>query len=827
MSDLVGQTLDRYEIVELIGEGGMATVYRARQPRLERDVAVKVMLPALADDSAFRARFEREAKAIANLRHPNILTVYDYGETEDGQLYLVVDYVRGGTLREWLEAPPSGGEAGGGTERGALEILAQVAEALDYAHRQGVVHRDVKPNNILLTPDGHPLLADFGLVKPVESDRRLTASGVMLGTPDYVAPEQAQALDIDGRADIYALGVITFELLTGRHPFAGETPMSVIIKHITEPMPSPSQLNPSVSPALDEIVARATAKRPEERYERAGDLARALRMASLSSAALQPGAGPGAPLPTPPVATLLETPAPTSAARRWYQQTRVWVALVGVVISLVAVGLVLSLRSGQDQGDEAGVVPTARPGEVMILIAEFQAETGSERYNVSQRIYDKLSADLRELGEQDVSVYQVPEVIASSDAAIALGQKHGATTVIWGYYDDIGISPNVEAVGSMEESPMSVGLERLNLDADAVNFKLYIAKDLPAEVSFLTAISLLQVYSLQGSMERAILYTLMAADNLPEDPQFREGGETVLYIRALLAFFQGDAEGAMAYMDQAIAIAPDQASLYALRGGMYAQIGETERALADVDRAIALDPGDIMGYAMKSYAVWIIGDLEAALSAYERIIELEPDEWMGYWARSLIAFELGDMALALAGWERVEALDPDNAVLPVGRGLAYEKLGQTERAQADYARARTLGSAVDIVSQFLQVALIAQASVPAQYALLECTDHQIHGRIEDALASCNEALENRPTFADALWKRGQLYAAQGDWESAVADYTAAIEADPGWPWVYYLRAQALVELGRTAEAQADLTQALELDPGDELREQIESLDLER
>jgi serine/threonine protein kinase len=196
MSDLTGQTLERYEIAELVGEGGMATVYRARQPRLKRDVAIKVMLPSLAADPTFRERFEREAQAVANLRHPNILTVHDYGETEDGQLYLVVEYVQGGTLRQRLEE--------GLPLEEVVEILAQVAEALDCAHRQGVIHRDVKPNNILLTQDGRPLLADFGLVKPVEGDRRLTATGVMMGTPDYVAPEQAQGLATDGRADIYA-----------------------------------------------------------------------------------------------------------------------------------------------------------------------------------------------------------------------------------------------------------------------------------------------------------------------------------------------------------------------------------------------------------------------------------------------------------------------------------------------------------------------------------------------------------------------------------------------------------------------------------------------
>jgi serine/threonine protein kinase len=292
ISDLAGQTLGQYEIGDLIGRGSMSTVYRARQRRLQRDVAVKVMAPALAAQPSFRQRFEREAQAIANLYHPNILTVHDYGETEDGRLYLVVDFVPGGTLRERL-GPALVGSPTEDPSRSAsldseniareafleeaIEIAAQVAEALDYAHSQGVVHRDVKPNNILMTGDGRPLLADFGLVRSIQDDRRLTDSGVMLGTPDYMAPEQAHGKEVDGRADIYALGVILFEMLTGKHPYSGETPISVIIKHISEPMPRPSAVNPSVPRALDRIVAKATAKAPEERYQRAGEMARDLR----------------------------------------------------------------------------------------------------------------------------------------------------------------------------------------------------------------------------------------------------------------------------------------------------------------------------------------------------------------------------------------------------------------------------------------------------------------------------------------------------------------------------------------------------------------------
>jgi tetratricopeptide (TPR) repeat protein/tRNA A-37 threonylcarbamoyl transferase component Bud32 len=842
MSDLTGQTIDRYEIVELIDEGGMATVYRARQTRLQRDVAIKVMLPELAADPTFRERFEREAQAIANLRHPNILTVYDYGETADGQLYLVVDYVRRGTLRDRLEAPPSippaGGEAGGVLSlQETVEIVAQVAEALDYAHQQGVIHRDVKPNNVLLTREGRPLLADFGLVKPIKGDRRLTASGIMLGTPDYVAPEQAQALEIDGRADIYALGVMLFEMLTGRHPYEGETPVSIIIKHITEPMPHPSQFNAAVPRALDEIVAKATAKDPSQRYQRAGEMARELRAVLVSGTVLQPEVESAAPLPTPPDVPSARLPAaeesataaaaePAPVPRPWYRQTRVGAALAAVLAVAAAVLILPFLSSGERGAEEAGAVPMARPGEVMILIAQFKAQAGSEHYDVSQRIYDKLSADLRRLEEEEVSVYQVPEVVESSAAATALGQRYGATTVIWGFYDDIGISPNIEAVGTLEDNPMSVGLERFNLDADeAFNFRLYIAKDLPEELSFLTSVSLVQAFMLQGRMEKVMSYTVMAAENLPTDPQFRGGGETIFFIQGIIAFFRGDLETALDQMNQAIAINPDKAFFYIVRGGVLLQLGEGEQALAEMERAVGLEPDNATAYTMQGNVAWFVGDLDAALSAFERFIELEPDEWLGYLGRSILRFEAGELSSSLEDLNRVEAINPDSEYLPVARGLVYEKSGQTELAAADYARAREVSVGSDPLGQFMQIAFSQQMRIPipAYFHLTDCASYQARGNLEEAFEGCNRALEADPTYVDALWKRGQLYAAQGDWESAVDDYTAAIEADPSWPWFYFLRAQALIELNRTGEARADLARALELNPVDGLRQQIEEL----
>jgi serine/threonine-protein kinase len=208
MESLIDRTLGGYNLTEELGMGGMATVYKAYQPRLERSVAMKVLDPAfITDDSDVLARFRREAKAIAALRHPNILTVYDYGE-EEGLAYIVMEYVEGGTLKDRLEGEPF-------EPQRAVGLSIGVGRALAFGHDQGIIHRDVKPANILLPREDWPLLADFGLVKLQQARRALTQAGMILGTPDYTSPEQALGEAADHRADIYALGVVLYEMITG------------------------------------------------------------------------------------------------------------------------------------------------------------------------------------------------------------------------------------------------------------------------------------------------------------------------------------------------------------------------------------------------------------------------------------------------------------------------------------------------------------------------------------------------------------------------------------------------------------------------------------
>lgn len=242
MENLTGRQLGPYRVVAPLGEGGMAAVYKAYQAGMDRYVALKILPRELAKDAGFVARFSREARLITKLEHPNILPVYDFGDAE-GFTYLAMRFVQGGTLADLME-------------RGALQvshicnIVSQVGTALDYAHSSGIFHRDVKPSNILIDPAGNCLLTDFGIAKMVESSIQLTQTGGILGTPAYMSPEQGLGRPLDGRSDIYALGVVLYELVTGRLPFQAETPVAVVLKHIQDPLPPPRLYNATLPEAL-------------------------------------------------------------------------------------------------------------------------------------------------------------------------------------------------------------------------------------------------------------------------------------------------------------------------------------------------------------------------------------------------------------------------------------------------------------------------------------------------------------------------------------------------------------------------------------------------
>ncbi len=387
-----GSSLGRYRVVEQIGRGGMATVFRALDPNLDRYIAVKVLPSYYTDDPTFVERFAQEAQTVARLRHANILQIYDFGD-DKGFTYIVTELVTGGTLQDKLGVDPLSTEE-------TLRLMGPLADGLDYAHSQGIIHRDLKPANVLLGDNDIPILADFGLARMLEASIRFTQASQALGTPEYMSPEQAMGADADHRSDLYAFGVMLYQMLVGQTPFRADTPAATLMAHVHKAMPLPTLLNSNIAPRIEAILLKGLAKNPEDRFQSAKDMITALTMAggppgpmpddTGSVTAVMDAAGPGAgateemTTPISPEAVSLPTvrlgageaavdsateaidvaepaegptAAPPSGKARF--PMRAMVAAGAAIIAVVAGGIALATMSGSDDAPETPPVASA------------------------------------------------------------------------------------------------------------------------------------------------------------------------------------------------------------------------------------------------------------------------------------------------------------------------------------------------------------------------------------------------------------------------------------------------------------------------------------
>ncbi len=433
-----GENVGAYRVVEKLGQGGMATVFKAYHPALDRYVAIKVMHPAFAGDPNFLARFQREARIVAKLDHPHIVPIYDYS-SHRGHPYLVMRFVEGETLKARME-------------RGALDMqevlrIAQaVGQALTYAHGQGVLHRDIKPSNILLTSDGGVYLTDFGLARMAEAGESTLSRDALLGTPQYVAPEQAKGVkELDARTDVYSLGVVLYELLVGRPPFVADTPYAVIHDHIFTPLPLPSKLNPDLPEPAQRLLLKALAKEPDDRFQSVEELSGALETALEPTVAPSPPVEEAAassetivvPPPTPPPqAGAVERIQVKKEKRKPEKKKRGW--LWAVVGGAVVLGLLVILALAAVNRKRGADVPPATR----------QVEPAPISENVEQLLEDARVAGEEGDWDNALEIYQrvmeadphsIPAYMGASGILVKMGDVDRAIEVVW---KGIGVNPD-------------------------------------------------------------------------------------------------------------------------------------------------------------------------------------------------------------------------------------------------------------------------------------------------------------------------------------------------------------------------------------------------
>lgn len=356
MEDLTGKQFGPYRVVAPLGEGGMAAVYRAYQASVDRFVALKVLPRYFATDPEFVGRFEQEAKLLAKLQHLHILAVHDFGEA-DGYTYIVMPFVDSGTLADLLQGEPL-------PLHRIQQVITQVAGALDHAHAKGIIHRDIKPSNILIDQDGNCLLTDFGIAKMVGESTAFTQTGGIIGTPTYMSPEQIRGEELDGRNDIYSLGVILYEMATGRAPFRAETPPAVFVKHLHDPLPPPHIYCPDIPQGVERVILKALSKERKDRFRTAGEMAIALAQGiagePASAPAVKPGSAPTAlpPAALPPAPRRLDrtevVPSPKKEKRPFPLWAMGLIGLLALAIIVVTAINLLGPGNDADDADDAG-----------------------------------------------------------------------------------------------------------------------------------------------------------------------------------------------------------------------------------------------------------------------------------------------------------------------------------------------------------------------------------------------------------------------------------------------------------------------------------------
>ncbi|MFV9504113.1 MAG: protein kinase domain-containing protein [Oscillochloridaceae bacterium umkhey_bin13] len=835
---LIGQTLGRFEVLAELGRGGMAVVYQARQTDLDRLVALKVLPPALTHDPSYLARFHHEARSVARLEHPHIMPIYEIGEAQ-GLHYIAMKLIQGQTVKDLLHA------------EGALDlartvaILEQAGAALDYAHRQGVIHRDIKPSNMMITPEGWVYLTDFGLARGEGSPTGgLTLAGTVMGTPEYMSPEQAQGLaSVGPPTDIYALGVVLYELLTGDFPFTADTPMGMLAARLLQAPIPPRDRRADLLPAVEDVIMRALARKPEARFASAAVLLEALRYAAglpptaptrpvtplagmpaidatirvagpaTPAAAISPAqqAAPiprqamPAPTPVPPVTAPPTPPAPAKRSRA--KPLVIGLAVIGSLSLLCILGLVVLVIIGVLSEYE-----TLSPDPTVI------ADNYSQAMALGDEVLsepDGIAVAITRYREALIARPDDPQALSRlAQASLAAGNWASASTSAEQLLALPALDPSMRGLAAAVLAEARLGQGNPN-GARAVLVQHSPGSD-PHALRLATEAHVRAVQALAIGDTNELQVALSWRDNALEQRDTLEENEDwlglgltnlalgeTMALAGQLSADDDDVATSEAFFAEALEALPGAARIHVSLGQLAASTGDY--ALAREHYTTALLQDYPLAHAAIGWSYYAEGLTSEAEQAFATAITAAPMHGDGFFGQGRLRFEAGDYAGAVAHFTQATRLIGPINLTQAWLGEAHFWVGVSAGWPAgaqDLSRAETAFRAALVYDDRMTMAAAGLA-----WAL----QHQ--ERYAESVAQFAEAIALDPHNASHYHGQGWSYFNQGQYREAEAALREALLRDPGYvEALYHLGRTLEAQGGRTTEARAAYAEALARNP---------------
>ena len=820
----------RYEVQALLGEGGMGAVYRAYDRELDRIVALKLIRPELGADPTMSQRFRQELLLASKVSHKNILRIHDLGEA-NGTKFISMAYVEGEDLHQLLK------REGRLPVSRAVSLTKQLCAALEAAHAEGVVHRDLKPQNILLDKAGQVYVSDFGLAKSLAADAtQVTVSGQFLGTPRYMSPEQALASTVDHRSDLYSLGLILYEMVTGDIPFKADSTLQTMYLRVHEKPQDPRQINPDLPDYLVQIIMRCLETEPAQRYQSAREI-----LDGLESA--QPSRPPSRPVPQ----------VKRASRALWYAGAGV--LLLALLASLTIPGVKKLLRPGPSSTQSSAGIPPASQGKYLALLPFRVIGDKNALGYVSDGLVEATAAKLFQMKDihlaspnavQSVSVDQPLEKIARQ-----LGVNLIAQGTVQGTAEKMRITISLDDVAAGKRLWTSefsgVPQDLLTLE-DNIYTQLVAALELKPSSSEVAALS---VHPTEN-VEAYDLY-LKGRENMRQEQQVKKVQAAIdLYQKALAKdsgfalAYAGIADASLSmyrhtkdsfWSDKALRAAQQAEQLNAnlpevhfSLGSVYTDTGKTAEAIAELKRAVELASKSDEGYRRMGQVYTVIGRKPEAIEAYKKAIELNPYYWENYDALGGAYYSFGENEEAVAAFKKVIELEPDNAAGYDNLGVVLMRMERWKdcipnfqkalQLQPYYATYSNLGTAYFFLKRYDEAVQMFEKAVamnPNEHmAMGNLADgYRWAGRRQQALATYDKAialaykqLAINPRDADAMGYLGQYLAKKGDPQRGLQLVRRARAMDSSDVSLVYFQAVVECIAGQQSEALKDLQQAL-------------------